>query len=131
MTSTSVAVYCLPHLTKKESSDLSAPELFEAGRAFDDLAGFVAFFVEVVFAEWTIEVGLDVPKDVFREAVTEVTHVRANRLLMSTKRRSCRRCRPRSDFENGSWWRFQVLASSRKRNAAPMARWSGLPLQHG
>jgi len=34
--------------------------------------------------------------------VTEITHVRANRLLMSMKRLSCRRCRPRSDFENGS-----------------------------
>ncbi|QOZ17947.1 hypothetical protein XI02_25135 [Bradyrhizobium sp. CCBAU 21365] len=65
MMSISALVYCLPHLTKKPSPDLSAPELFEARRAFDDFAGFVAFFVEVVVAKGTIEVGSDVPEDMF------------------------------------------------------------------
>jgi hypothetical protein len=110
-------------------ANLPTPELLLTGRALDDLAGSVSLFVEVEVAVRAVEVGSDVAKDVF-EIVTVGTHAKAL-LLSMTKRCSARRIWPRLVFLNGAGWRFQVWFSSRKRNAAPMARWAGSPLSQG
>ena len=57
-------------------SNLSAPKLLLAGGALDDLAGLIALFVEVEVAVWTVEVGADVAKAVFK--VITFTHFKTS-----------------------------------------------------
>jgi hypothetical protein len=100
MISISATVQGLPCLTSEALSNLSAPELFETSRTFDNLAGTVAFFVEVEVAMGAIEVCPDETKAMFK-VLTIGTHTKA-RLLAMTKRTSSRRCRPRQVFLNGA-----------------------------